>query len=367
MADDNGNPDLLRRLVDIFTVAASVIAIIVFIKTPSYRTYVFPLVLVILILLLSVYWKPFKSIISTLGVRLLHWRSRLKKIRWWGWSSIGMAALSLFLLSYLWKSRQPTSGITILVADFHQIYTESDPNAVTEKLVYELRAALSGEPDANVVSLRQHISPKDSPDFVHELGEEYDATIIIWGAYTVTTEMVDIWVYFAVLDELALLPSEIQSTGKVGMEALFGLNGWENLESRDQVVDELTYLTLFTLGLARYEAGEFELANAHFSRALSHVEQSLHTEHLLDSSESPMLLVPLKRCVVYFHRGKAYYEKESYDQAISDFDQAIALCPDYAAAYENRGSVYYIIGDGSQAIADWSKGEKLQKELAPVH
>jgi len=57
----------------------------------------------------------------------------------------------------------------------------------------------------------------------------------------------------------------------------------------------------------------------------------------------------------YNNRGIAFGEKGQYDQAISDFNQAIAINPRYNKAYNNRGIVYRLRGQYNQAISDFNK------------
>jgi len=242
------------------------------------------------------------------------------------------------------------------VADFHQIDTESDPNAMTDKLIHSLRAVLAGEPKAEVVSLGQPISIREPSSFARKIGSKHKATIVIWGTYAATPAMVDLWVHFEVLEKPALLPVEVERAGEIGMEIQFNREQWESLELRDRVVNELIYLTMFTLGLSRSEVDDTEYAIAHFSSALAQAGE-----------RSPMQMAPLNQCIVYFFRGKAHYDKGNSDQAITDFDNAIFLCPDYAAAYRSRGSVYYDKEDYPQAFADWSKSDDLQIKLLPAH
>ena len=40
----------------------------------------------------------------------------------------------------------------------------------------------------------------------------------------------------------------------------------------------------------------------------------------------------------YIYRGSAYYSKSDYDQAISDYTEAIKLPPKHYGAYETRGN-----------------------------
>jgi tetratricopeptide (TPR) repeat protein len=52
------------------------------------------------------------------------------------------------------------------------------------------------------------------------------------------------------------------------------------------------------------------------------------------------------------------------EQALADYDQAIALDPQYAAAYNNRGIAYANLGDLEQAIADYDQALALDPQDA---
>ena len=53
--------------------------------------------------------------------------------------------------------------------------------------------------------------------------------------------------------------------------------------------------------------------------------------------------------------GYAYKNKESYDESIACFTRAIALDPEYAEAYLNRGLVYALAGGYDQILTDLNK------------
>lgn len=55
---------------------------------------------------------------------------------------------------------------------------------------------------------------------------------------------------------------------------------------------------------------------------------------------------------VYCARGVAYRWQRNYDQAISDFDMAIALDPKDSISYGQRGMAHKLKGDRAQALAD---------------
>jgi tetratricopeptide (TPR) repeat protein len=66
----------------------------------------------------------------------------------------------------------------------------------------------------------------------------------------------------------------------------------------------------------------------------------------------------------YDGRGKAYYSKNDLNHAFADFDQAIRLDPKFAGAYNNRGNVYYDKKDYDRAIADYDQAIRLDPEYA---
>jgi len=63
--------------------------------------------------------------------------------------------------------------------------------------------------------------------------------------------------------------------------------------------------------------------------------------------------------LAYNNLGKTYYTNGNLDGAISCFDKAIQLKPDYAEAYNNRGNAYDDKGDHDRAITDYDKAIQL--------
>lgn len=55
----------------------------------------------------------------------------------------------------------------------------------------------------------------------------------------------------------------------------------------------------------------------------------------------------------FVERGNAYLNKGDYDQAVADYDTAISLDPNCAAAYGRRGDAYFNKRDYDRAIADY--------------
>jgi tetratricopeptide (TPR) repeat protein len=59
--------------------------------------------------------------------------------------------------------------------------------------------------------------------------------------------------------------------------------------------------------------------------------------------------------VDYFYLGNAWFEREQFDRAISSYQQAIALKPNYAEAYHHLGSVLSQLGKPDKAIEYYQK------------
>ena len=60
------------------------------------------------------------------------------------------------------------------------------------------------------------------------------------------------------------------------------------------------------------------------------------------------------------NRGVAYNNKDQYDLAIQDYDQAIKLDPNLASAFSNRGVTYKNEGQYDRALQDYEQALKLR-------
>ena len=69
----------------------------------------------------------------------------------------------------------------------------------------------------------------------------------------------------------------------------------------------------------------------------------------------------------YNNRGNAYYRKGEFDLAIQDYNTAIDLNPEYADTYNNRGNAYNRKGEFDLAIQDYNTAIDLNPEFADAH
>ena len=61
-----------------------------------------------------------------------------------------------------------------------------------------------------------------------------------------------------------------------------------------------------------------------------------------------------KKAVQFFNRGKAYFDAKRYEEAIIEFDQAIALSPEDDKSYLYRGMAYFSTEEFDLAIEDFN-------------
>lgn len=62
-----------------------------------------------------------------------------------------------------------------------------------------------------------------------------------------------------------------------------------------------------------------------------------------------------KNAKLYFKRGKAYFEKNKYEEALKDFNKTIELNEDYVKAYFMRGSIYWSDDDVEKSVENYEK------------
>jgi len=71
--------------------------------------------------------------------------------------------------------------------------------------------------------------------------------------------------------------------------------------------------------------------------------------------------------IAYFYRGRAQYLKHQVEQAIKDYDQALAIDPRLAEAFSERGSAYLALNRIDLAIADCSQAIQINPNNAAYH
>jgi tetratricopeptide (TPR) repeat protein len=68
--------------------------------------------------------------------------------------------------------------------------------------------------------------------------------------------------------------------------------------------------------------------------------------------------------MAFNNRGTAYSEKEDFDRAIADYNEAIRLNVNYANAFNNRGVAHKAKGSLDRALADYGEAIRLDPKHA---
>ena len=66
--------------------------------------------------------------------------------------------------------------------------------------------------------------------------------------------------------------------------------------------------------------------------------------------------------VEYYQSGVDFADMGDYRRAIQEYDQAIALDPEFHGAYLNRGNIYLRFGDYQSAIRDYSRAIEIDPD-----
>ena len=66
--------------------------------------------------------------------------------------------------------------------------------------------------------------------------------------------------------------------------------------------------------------------------------------------------------IAFANRGDIYYTKKEFDRAISDYEQAIKINPNFASAYNHRGLALDEKRDCATAIKDFDRRDQAQSQ-----
>lgn len=102
----------------------------------------------------------------------------------------------------------------------------------------------------------------------------------------------------------------------------------------------------FLLGRDKFDKGDFVGALVAFNKAIA-----------LDPDVA----------MFYLDRGKTYKSLQNYTQAIADYDKAISMNAEHAIVYGNRASVFTIQKKYSQALKDYKKALELDPNDARLY
>jgi len=273
---------------------------------------------------------------------------------------IGLGPFVFTILGVLWlgfvylvfkhyQQTRPPAKTIILLADFDEPGQKN--YRVTETILNHLRAALEPYQDVQIKTLGRLITEKEGGDTARAEGENYKATIVIWGWYGAMTEVAPLSVHFEVVHSPQYLPE--LGPGVKGQIQTRAIAELERFTLQPQLSAEMAYLALFTVGVVRYEINDADGAIECFSDALNQTTEQVPS---------------LDRGIIYGYRGLVYAQKKgAYDLAIADLSEAIKLQPNDALFYNDRGNAHLNKGKLDLAIADYDEAIRLRPGLSGAY
>jgi tetratricopeptide (TPR) repeat protein len=106
----------------------------------------------------------------------------------------------------------------------------------------------------------------------------------------------------------------------------------------------------------------FDKGEAFFNQAVNSLFNKKSYDNAITEYTEAIKFNP-RDAVVFSKRGEAYCNSKKYDLAIADYTEAIKLDPNNANYYNWRGITYYKKKDHDSAIADFSQAKRLDPSI----
>ena len=379
-------------------IIGSISAVVGFVKLAQGNaglvTLIFLALSVSLVWLLSFYftwlWKPENSdgkaglILPALTDKEVH---RHKKKEWQRKLVRRLALIGLVMVPLLtiggwgaWVHVQhlPNNNMVILIAQFDGPGGQS--NRVTETILRQLREATENYEDVEIIALGQAVTEQAGSAEARRIAEKKKADIMIWGWYGQTADKVPISANFEVLEPPEYFPDDLGNSASGNIQT-FEITELNSFKLQTQLSDEMSFLTLFTLGAADYAANNWEEAIDRFDDALRQIDEFsnnldlvaihfyrgtsyLYNERFGDAVtafDQALDIQPINHQILN-NKGLALYELGQYDDAVTAFDQALDIQPIDHLALNNKGNTLYELGQYDEAISAFNQALKIKPD-----
>jgi protein O-mannosyl-transferase len=165
------------------------------------------------------------------------------------------------------------------------------------------------------------------------------------------------WLYRSKLEPIKIV-KPILAILLIGILGTFSFLTWERCQVwRDSISLWNDVLKNYpNLPVAYNNRGEAYLRKGDYERAISNYNQALRMNPDFGRAN-----------YFYVNRGTAYLIKGDYERAITDYHQALRINPNDANAYHHRGTAYLYKGDPEEAIADFNKALEINPRYAETY
>lgn len=242
----------------------------------------------------------------------------------------------------------PSDKTIILVANFESL--DGQNYGVTEKVLEQLTLETEQYTNVQVRALKTAVTAQEGRDHARTIAADNKASIFLWGWYRRTQENVLITVHVEVLRK----PADLRLKRET-QESIRPAKELDSFLLQTRLSNELAYLTLLTIGLARMESDNYQDAISLFTRA---IQLAAAPETLIDPAN------------VFYFRGYSHLVTRSYKNAIADFTESLRITPENfctPCAFANRGIAYFELSDVDSALNDFLESRKYDAAPAEIH
>ncbi|MCL4862572.1 MAG: tetratricopeptide repeat protein [Caldilineaceae bacterium] len=240
-----------------------------------------------------------------------------------------------------------TTGETlILIATFHNTaVTNAEVHKKIQRAI-EAEAARHGEQSLRV-AIEPAVLAADQRIQAETLGERYNASMVIWGEDT----GVEVIVNFLHLRESTFAAAWV-TISETERTQLANPPAYAQFIT-DDLPRHLSFLALLAIGQSYYTHNAHPQAAVAIEAAIAALGDSVKPAELVDAY--------YRLCWLYQHSSLG-----NLAASIANCSKAVELKPDYAEAYNNRGSAYNAQNKWEEAIVDFTKVIELRPDLAAI-
>jgi tetratricopeptide (TPR) repeat protein len=260
-------------------------------------------------------------------------------------------------------------GETLVLVSQFANYSERVGYNVAGRIREVLQEEFEGEAlaDSRVDIWAQPLADHDK---AVQMGQEYGATLVIWGEYDSGRVLAS----FTLPSEQEAMRTVRQVTTPADLSAVINT----------ELPTTARWVALVSVGQVHYAAHRYEQALAAFERALTYPPgdaSALASAYFAlgyiygQQGDLDQAIAYYTRAIeqnpslasAYNNRGAAYLKQggeSNLQRAISDFGQAIELIPTVAAPHLNRGLAYFALGEAydQQSLTDLQQAQTLQPD-----
>jgi len=266
-----------------------------------------------------------------------------------------VVAGTLFVTKTYVRIQQLEEKVVILVANFDG--SEPQKYRITEELLLGLRNSLNNYDDVTVLPLDRVITEQEGSEVARSLAKRYRADIIVWGYYGITDTSAKVYIHLENLSPV--IADSIQTSSSSAIQV--PIEEMNSFIIQQNLADQMTALTFFISGIARFKASDNEEALERFDKSLEALEwedQLVSKAYVLDYkgltlgnleryleavSQSDMA-IELNSDVPEFYIHRAYWNRalHKYVEALNDLNTALVVDPENADAYVGKATIYLL-------------------------